>query len=299
MEGHSAAFFGPVRDFWWNLDHLDLCARRLGFDRVHSMLDVGAGVGHWGRLLSRVLPDEVECVGVDPEPRWVEEATRRAAEEGLGERFTYREASAEALPFDDASFDLVTCQTVLIHVADPRVAIREMLRVTKPGGLVVASEPNNRSLTLMLTSANTGTSVDELCDLVRFYTTCERGKVALGLGQDSVGDLVPGLFAEAGLEGIQTYLSDKVSMMIPPYDSDEQQALKEMFLREAEQGSWGWSGEDAKSYYVAGGGDEAEFDESWERRLRDSRRDAAAIEDGSYHFAGGSILYLVAGTKPA
>jgi SAM-dependent methyltransferase len=297
-DGHSAAFFGAVRDFWWNHDHLELCAERLGFDQVGSVLDVGSGIGHWGRLLSHVLPAGVTCVGVDPEPRWVEEATRRAAELGLEERFSYLEGTAEALPFDDSSFDLVTCQTVLIHVADPRAAIREMLRVTKPGGLLVASEPNNRSLTLMGTSVNADASVEEILDLVRFYATCERGKVALREGDNSVGDLVPGYLAEEGIEDIQTYLSDKASVMVPPYETEEQQVLKAQYIADAESGGWGWTREEAERYFVAGGGSSPDFGRSWERRLEDARRIAAALEEGTYHSAGGDILYLVAGRKP-
>jgi SAM-dependent methyltransferase len=138
-ELEQTAYFGDLRDYWWNLDHLELCAKRLGLDAVRSVLDVGAGVGHWGRLLGHVLPPDATVVGIDREPRWIEEATRRAVEAGVGDRYSYQQTSAEALPFEDASFDLVTCQTVLIHVADPRKVIREMVRVTKPGGLVFLS----------------------------------------------------------------------------------------------------------------------------------------------------------------
>src|SRR5436190_5713030 len=158
---HSAHFFRAERDFWWNLDHIEVWARRVGLDGVRSMLDVGAGVGHWGRLLSNVLAPDATLVGIDREPRWVEEATERAAEAGLADRFSYRLSTAEELPFEDESFDLVTCQTLLIHVADARAVIDEMVRVTKRGGLVVASEPNNRALTLMVTSVSAGGSLEE------------------------------------------------------------------------------------------------------------------------------------------
>src|SRR3954464_8174339 len=98
QEPHSAAFFGEARDFWWNLDQLSLCARRIGLDEgVRSVLDVGSGVGHWGRLLGHVLPADARVVGIDREPQWVEEAGARAASVGLGERFSYRLGSAEAL----------------------------------------------------------------------------------------------------------------------------------------------------------------------------------------------------------
>src|SRR3954454_24178848 len=219
QEPHSAAYFGEARDFWWNLDQLELCARRIGLrDGVRSVLDVGAGVGHWGRLLSRVLDPSATVVGVDPEPQWVEEATARAPDS----RFSYRLGSAEALPFEDASFDLVTCQTVLIHVASPAAAIAEMVRVVRPGGLVVVSEPNNRALNLLGTSVGT---LDEMVDAVQFHAVCEKGQIALGAGDSSLGDLVPGLFQQAGLTGIQTSMSDKVSLMLPPHDTLEEQAL--------------------------------------------------------------------------
>jgi SAM-dependent methyltransferase len=297
---HSAPFLqSAFRDYWWNLDHIEVWAGRVGLDDVRSVLDVGSGVGHWGRLLSHVLPPEATVAGIDREPRWVEEATANAAEAGLGDRFSYRLGSAEELPFDDQSFDLVTCQTVLIHVADPRQVIDEMVRVTKRGGLVVASEPNNRALTLMVDSVSAEDSVEERLDLVRFYLTCERGKIALGDGNSSLGDLVPGYLNQAGLEAVQACQSDKVSLMIPPYADAAQEALKEAFLWDAEEGGgWGWTKEEARRVFEAGGGDPAVFDGMWERRLHEARRLAAAVENGSYHTAGGDVLYLVSGRRP-
>jgi SAM-dependent methyltransferase len=299
QEPHSAAYFGAIRDFWWNVDHLELFARRAGFERVRSVLDVGSGVGHWGRLLSHVLSPEAVFVGVDREPRWVEEASARAAEAGLGDRFSYREASADELPFDDASFDLVTCQTLLMHVPDPSRVVREMVRVTKPGGLVVASEPNNRALMLLDSSVTAHWSVEEWIDLVRFVLMCEKGKLALGEGNNSIGDLVPGYLAEAGLVEIQACQSDKASLMVPPYEGEDQQAVKEAFIDDARRDMWGWSREEALRYYAAAGGDEAEFERAWERRMEEGRQAAAALEAGTYHTAGGDLLYLVAGRRPA
>src|SRR5436305_15071050 len=99
MEGqHSAQFFRAERDYWWNLDHIEVWTRRVGLDDTHTVLDVGAGVGHWGRLLSHVLASGATRVGVDREPRWVEAATAQAAEAGLADRFTCRRAPREELP---------------------------------------------------------------------------------------------------------------------------------------------------------------------------------------------------------
>lgn len=136
-------------------------------------------------------------------------------------------SDAHTLPFPDASFDLVTCQTVLIHVADPAAVIAEMARVTRPGGLVLAAEPNNVSTSLVLNSITFDDPVEDILTGVRLQLICERGKAALGEGNNSVGDLVPGLFAAAGLTDIAVYLNDKTNAFLPPYDTPEQRALLE------------------------------------------------------------------------
>src|ERR1700683_11773 len=124
---------------------------------------------------------------VDRDPRWVEQAAARASVRGLAGRFAYQVSVAEKLPFADASFDLVTCQTVLIHTADPSAAIDEMVRVARPGGLILAAEPNNIAGTLILNSVSFQASVDDITAWVRLQFICERGKAALGEGNNSIG----------------------------------------------------------------------------------------------------------------
>ena len=166
-----------------------------------------------------------------------------------------------------------------------------MLRVVKPGGQLVVAEPNNRASYTVDTSVTAGA---DLLDVISFYLTCERGKIALGEGNSSVGDLLPGYFAEAGLVDIEAFLSDKTTMMIPPYAGEEQQALKAQMLDES-RGYWGWSREEAQRYYDAGGG--ADFDAAWDRRMAETRAAAAAVEAGTFHSAGATIMYVVAGRR--
>jgi SAM-dependent methyltransferase len=257
-EPHSAAWFGELRDYWWNVDHLALIAARFELGAVRSVLDVGCGVGHWGRLLAAVLPGDAMVVGVDREPKWVSEAIRLAAQRGFADRFRYQEGVAEGLPFENGSFDLVTCQTLLIHVRDARAVLQEMLRVTKPGGWLLAAEPNNLAGQVVSTSANAEASVDRL----RFALTCERGKVALGEGDSSIGDLLPGYLSEVGAVGVQTFVSDMTSAVFPPYDSDEQRALCAWDLEQARLEQWVWPREQARRYFCAGGGTDGEFEGS-------------------------------------
>jgi SAM-dependent methyltransferase len=284
-EPHSAAYFGPERDFWWNHDHLQLIGRRRGLDRVRSVLDVGSGVGHWARLIAAIVSPEAAITGVDPEPEWVREASRRTPE-----RFTFVEGTGEDLPFPDATFDLVTCQTVLIHTPDPRAVIREMRRVTKPGGQVIAAEPNNRASYVVSTSEGV-----DILDALHFVHTCERGKIALGEGDSSAGDLVPGYFALEGLTDIETWIGDKAAMLVPPYDGEDQQAFKAAMIEQAREGFAGWTREQAERYYRAGGGED--FDAAWERRRGDEGAAAEAAEAGTFYSAGGMLMYVIAGRR--
>jgi SAM-dependent methyltransferase len=298
-DSHSAEYFGDRRDYWWNFDFLELMAKRLSFDGIRDVLDVGCGVGHWGQLLGNVLPADARVRGVDRDPYWVEQAIARAAAGGLADRFAYQVAVAERLPFADASFDLVTCQTVLIHMADPDAAIDEMIRVARPGGLILAAEPNNIAGSVILNSLKFHASVDEIIALVRLQLICERGKAALGEGNNSIGDLVPGLFAGRGLVGVRVYMNDKTNVLLPPYDTPEQRAMLDETSDTTSREFWIWSRKDTHRYFLAGGGREDEFDALWSAAMGDGDKLKKAIGDGTYSDSGAAIQYLVAGRKPA
>ncbi len=295
---HSAAYFGDERDLWWNRDYLELVAQRFDLAAASRVLDVGSGIGHWGILLSSVLAVDAEVTGIDREERWVADATQRAATAGLGDRFRYRRGTAEALPFEDGVFDLVTCQTVLIHVVDPAAVLAEMARVTRPGGLVLVAEPNNRASFLVETSTSVEIDLDRKLEGVRFGLMLEQGKRSLGEGDNSIGDLLPGLFAAAGLREVQVYVADKAGAVWPPYADAEQQVLRQAWITNARSGFWTTDRADARRYFVAAGGEEREFDTLWDRRLEEERVAADALERGEMHSAGGAIHYVIGGRKP-
>jgi SAM-dependent methyltransferase len=297
--GHSAEYFGDTRDYWWNPDFLKLMAVRWRFDTVREVLDVGCGVGHWGVALKSVLPEEAHVTGIDREVAWIEHATSRALARGQSDRFRYLLGDADRLPFPDDSFDLTTCQTVLIHVPNPGAVIAEMKRVTKPGGRVVVAEPNNLTSSLLLDSISNQRSVEELVELVRFQLMCERGKVALGEGDNSLGDRVAGLFVAQGLADVDVYLNDKASAIFPPYSSDEQRMFVAEVRDRAERNVWNWGEAETRRYFLAGGGADREFAEQFARALAAARRILHGLDDGTYHGDGGGALYLTSGRKRA
>lgn len=295
---HSAEYFGESRDYWWRDDFVAFLLNRWQIRSSRKVLDVGCGVGHWGRVLMRQLPDDATLVGVDREPRWVAEAGSRSTADSLGGRASYFEGEAESLPFSDASFDIVTCQTLLIHLAEPRAALREMFRVLRPGGAMLVVEPNNMASTLVASTVTSGDPIDARLQLVRFQLICERGKAALGLGDNSVGDLVPGMFAELGVRDISVALNERAWPMIPPYATRDQQSSIEQLEDWANRDFWCWSRQEARSYFLAGGGDEEEFERYWSLGTATATRELEAIRRGTYTTAGGFVGYITFGRKP-
>lgn len=77
---HSAAYFDAQRDFWWNADYLQLVARRLRLGEVSRALDVGAGIGHWGRTLMAVMSADAHLMSLERDARWVDAARQAAAD---------------------------------------------------------------------------------------------------------------------------------------------------------------------------------------------------------------------------
>lgn len=105
------------------------------FRGIHgNILEIGPGTG----VNFEYIPTGVRWTGVDANPRglrYIREAARRT-----GHEFDFRQGSAGALPFPDASFDSVACTLTLCSVEDPARVLEEVRRVLRPGGQLLFME---------------------------------------------------------------------------------------------------------------------------------------------------------------
>jgi SAM-dependent methyltransferase len=150
------AQFGAVSEAWceyatgyfWEEANQDERIRQLvasGMKSGARILDIAGG---HGQFLFRALEAGYDAVGVEPDTWKVAFAARklRATNRHIawGERLV--RAFGECLPFEDASFDAVTSFQTLEHVQDPGAVVREMVRVTRQGGIIHVQCPDYRSL---------------------------------------------------------------------------------------------------------------------------------------------------------
>jgi SAM-dependent methyltransferase len=127
-------------------------ARREDYDRLRlqpgaAVLDVGCGAGEVClELAERVGPAGRVC-GVDPSVAMLAAAQTSAA--AAGRRAELLAASIYALPFADGAFDAVRAERVFQHLEDPALGLREMIRVTRPGGQVMIIDTDHGSTRLL------------------------------------------------------------------------------------------------------------------------------------------------------
>jgi len=112
----------------------DLVRRVAGaVPRRCRVLEIGCGTGISTEHLWRALGPQAEIIATDIDDAMLAHARRHR---GRLSKVHYRNADAQALPFDDHAFDAVVCQFGLMFVADKARALSEIARVLRPGGLV-------------------------------------------------------------------------------------------------------------------------------------------------------------------
>jgi ubiquinone/menaquinone biosynthesis C-methylase UbiE len=128
----------------WGREHVldPVMLERVSGGRFERALDVGCGEGRFCRMLkARHIP----ATGIDPTEALLAQARKR---DPGGD---YQLARAEALPFPNASFDLVVSYLTLIDIANFRAALMEMARVLMPAGTLLIANLNS-----FITSCPTG-----------------------------------------------------------------------------------------------------------------------------------------------
>jgi ubiquinone/menaquinone biosynthesis C-methylase UbiE len=142
------------------------------------LLDVGCGTGHDTRALATAAGPDGVAIGVDASAVMLKAARTRGG--------SYLQADARALPYDDGVFDGTRIDRVLQHVAGPEEAVDELARVTRPGGRIVAIDPDQETL---IADVSDPELLRKIKDFRRDRNICN----------GTIGRQLPRLFRQVGL----------------------------------------------------------------------------------------------------
>jgi ubiquinone/menaquinone biosynthesis C-methylase UbiE len=146
MMSESTRTYLPAAGFDWSLPLYDPIVKLLGGDKArmvlldhaalqsgYRVLDIGCGTGTLATLIKRVHPD-VEVVGIDPDPKALARARRKAAKAAGSIQFD--QGFGDDLPYAEASFDRVFSSFMFHHLPpdEKGKTLRAVRRVLKPGG---------------------------------------------------------------------------------------------------------------------------------------------------------------------
>ena len=137
MSATDAAFAGSIPALYEQYlgsllfqPYAEVMASRLKDLKQGRVLETAAGTGIVTRALAKTLPQEVEIVATDLNQAMLDLASGKLQAPNV----RWQQADAQALPFEDTSFDAVVCQFGVMFFPDKQAGFREALRVLKPGG---------------------------------------------------------------------------------------------------------------------------------------------------------------------
>lgn len=278
---HSEEYIGDHRYGWWNRDYIRLLLERINYSAVRSIADLGAGAGHWSAILLQESEHPCLLTCVDFEIHWLGEVQKKLEQEQGGHKIETVLADVHDLPMQDSSFDLVTCQTLLMHCKDPARVVKEMLRVTKPGGYILVIEPTNILNRMQFFDAVMHLSAKEQAMLYQVWACYHAGLRKMTGAHHDIAPLVPELFRVAGCDCIQAYQNDKLFLGMDSSENFSSMAA------EYEKASF-------VEYALAGGASHSDIEQS--RKIFKAFKSASMESNALRATPVGSFIFI--GRKP-
>lgn len=210
LDALTSATLKHVRDDWWDDAFTSFLVERLRPRAGNRILDVGCGTGTVELRLARLRIPQVTFVGIDRSLDRAMIAERTT--DGHNLRASFGAGDASQLPFPNRTFDSTFCVAVLQHVTELDVAVREFARVTRPGGRVLAVEPDNAAR-YWYSSSPAGMTA--FAEARAFFDALAHSRN--DVVEPRVGPRLATLFAESGIEPLEVQpFPVSISRLGPP-----------------------------------------------------------------------------------
>ena len=283
---------------FWNPDQLELLVvPQLRVPLGGTVLDVGCGPGSFTIPLARALPSAT-VVGLDLEEAALEQARSLANDADL-RNVAFHVGDATALPMSEHEVDATACQAVLTHVPDPLAVLREMIRVTRPGGAILVVEYDTPGTFIRSDDLASTLSIEERVWRFEMALRFIDGKRSLGRGDERLGSRVPLLLQDLGCTVEDVRIVDRVWRALPPFsDPRERIGLRAVRaqLEPESDATQAW----AEACFRAGGVSDADLE-----RMRGLERDdpwsieaRAMLDAGTYRYVSALARFATVARTP-
>lgn len=271
---------------FWDKNQFKLILEHIALEEIHRFLDVGCGLGYLTFLMSGFLNKDCDILGIDIDSKLINIARGNAKKYNLF-NILFEVGNTYALKEKNDSFDFIAAQLVLSHLERPENAIKELLRVLKPGGYLLLIEPNNLAMSVVYNNITKALSIKEKLGLLSFEMKVQQGKIKIGEGYDNYGDHVLELLVKEGLKILDIRLCDKLDPVYPPFNTLQKEQLINSLKDEL---SPYWKNL-FKKYYFAAAGTPDDFEQIWKLKENINKKVEAAIIDNNYYDIRAGILY--------
>ena len=253
-----------------------------------KIVDVGCGPGDFTRQLASLSDRKATILGIDSNEKSIQAAITDTKKAGLSRTVSYKLGDVYKIPLEDSYADLTCCRTLLMHLTDPLKAVKELARITKLGGIVVAVEGGRMS-------AFYDPDDEKFSKLSRrAYNAWIDGIRKLEGKTFGIGEKLPGIFRKAGLSGIKAEVQANAWLYSDPRrrlgDVKAELRFDYSIFMERKQKD--------RKYLIAGGMSSSQITSYFKRQEIRTKAllssDAKLRNDTSFY---ASTIFLVAGTK--
>jgi SAM-dependent methyltransferase len=205
-----------------NADYLEFLVSKVWrIDRQpQKIAEFGCGYGRFASMLLPLLSSGSSYAGFDSAAALVSKGKEIFA--GSPYPISFVRGEVHHAPLRDSHFDVTIAHLVLMHVPDPERVLREMIRVTRPGGLLITCDANHNGHNALLHIEESDEQENLDLELIQSVNRSIRHDSGVDY---NIGMKTPVLMHRLGLENVQARVSDLVVLMLPPVDTSEKEQV--------------------------------------------------------------------------
>jgi SAM-dependent methyltransferase len=205
-----------------NADYLEFLVSKVWrIDRQPlKIAEFGCGFGRFASMLLPLLSSGSSYAGFDSAANLVSKGKEIFA--GSPYPISFVRGEVHQAPLRDAHFDVTIAHLVLMHVPDPEQVLREMIRVTRPGGLLITCDANRNGHNALLHIEESNEQENMDLELIQSVNRSIREDSGVDY---NIGMKTPVLMNRLGLKNVQARLSDLVVLILPPLDTPEKERV--------------------------------------------------------------------------